>query len=280
VRIVGSRKAHIHNSQDVWETLGMNPDSAVGQRLADLRKQKELRQEDFLALLEARGVGWTQTTLSRVEGGKRALKATELFAVADALGVEPSQLNPAAGGLFYEIQSHRLKHREATAAARHAVDLARDLRARLIALILTNEIQSGRTEFVVHGSARQFIDIISQALSPVADAWNPRSGEQAVGIDGKEVQEEFESLTSAEFPDSALEDIEDDDHSRLFDAAYRRVFARRLPLLKFTSEDGRHGDDGDFAVEGINVDDESDPVGDFVRSLLSDMLYGRDPDGG
>ena len=141
-----NRKAHIHIQSVICDTLGMDPDAAVGQRVAELRKQKALRQDEFLALLAARGVDWTQTTLSRVEGGKRALKATEAFAVADALGVEVSQLNPAAGGLYYEIQSHRLKYREATAAARRAIGSARRVRAEgLVALNLANEIQSGRT---------------------------------------------------------------------------------------------------------------------------------------
>jgi transcriptional regulator with XRE-family HTH domain len=257
----------------VCDTGGMdgNSDAAVGQRLAELRKQKELRQDDFLELLEARGVGWTRTTLSRIESGQRALKAGELFAVADAFGVDPSQLNPAAGGFYYQVQSHRLKYREATAAARQAIGAARRVRANLIALVLANEIQAGKSDFTVEGRPDQFIDNLATALSPDEDRFNTSVAEQALGIDGDEVRREYQDLASAEFGDKAPEH---DDHFRLMGDAYARVFSRKFPLLKFTGEEVR-----DFDVDGINVDDESYKFSYMRASTLAEMLYGRDSDG-
>lgn len=251
----------------------MDPDAAVGQRVAELRKQKALRQDEFLALLAARGVDWTQTTLSRVEGGKRALKATEAFAVADALGVEVSQLNPAAGGLYYEIQSHRLKYREATAAARRAIGSARRVRAGLVALNLANEIQSGRTAFTVHGTPHTFINELSRSLSQRDDGvYRTDDGERAIGLDTDEVRREFESLVVAEFADA---EPPDEDHFRLMNAAYEKVFASHLPLLTFTGEEHV-----DLAVDGVPVDHENYGLSYMQPSTLAEMLYGPQDDGG
>jgi transcriptional regulator with XRE-family HTH domain len=240
----------------------MDPDSAVGQRVAELRRQKGLRQEDFLELLEARGVGWTQATLSRVEGGKRALKATEAFAVADALGADVAQLNPAGGGLFYQIQSHRLKYREAQSATRTAAALEHNLRERLIALSLAEEIQSGRSEFTVHGSPRRFVQLVSQALSPEERAFafypygdigignvevqSEYNWLTAIGIDSAEVQTEYNSLAVTEFGHAQPAG---DDHFRLLGEVYRKVFARHLPSLKFADETTTTP----FTVDGIDV---------------------------
>ena len=65
-----------------------------------------------------------------------------------------------------------------------------------------------------------------------------------IGIDGAEVQSEYNALAVAEFGHA---EPADEDHFRLLDEAYRRVFARLLPSLKF-------GDDTtSFAVDGIDA---------------------------
>ena len=246
----------------------MDPDSAVGQRVAELRRQKGLRQEDFLELLEARGVGWTQATLSRVEGGKRALKATEAFAVADALGADVAQLNPAGGGLLNQIQSHRLKYREAQSATRTAAARENNLRDRLIALTLADEIQSGRSEFTVHGSPRRFVQLVGHALyEERAWAFYPYGDSEpsigignaevqsecnwltTIGIDSAEVQTEYNSLAVTEFGHA---EPAGDDHFRLLDEVYRKVFARHLPSLKFVDETTT----APFTDDGIEMRDD------------------------
>lgn len=243
------RKWHIQISQAVWETTGVEPDEAVGQRVADLRRQKELRQEDFLALLEARGVAWTQTTLSRVEGGKRALKATELFAVADALGVDVAQLNPGGSRLYYQIQSARLKYSEAlaqTRAAQHRTDQQRRL---LLALLLANELSEGRAEHTVRGwSPMDFIHDLALALSPHEHRWQIGEGLSVLGIEEDEIAHERDLLLAEEFPNVPANRVDDDDHQRAEDRAAEIVLARHFPQLTFTDAELRTA-----VVEGLEI---------------------------
>lgn len=74
--------------------LGQN--AALGRKLACLRKKQGLTQRKLIYLLRSRGVIWTQPQLSRVESGNRVVRASELFHLADALGVSVSELAPDA----------------------------------------------------------------------------------------------------------------------------------------------------------------------------------------
>lgn len=223
-------------------------ETAIGQRVAHLRSERGLRQEDFLPLLEARGVKWTQTVLSRVEGGKRSLKATEAFAVADALGVSADLLNPVAGSLGYSVESYRLKYREAKGAAERAAGIAEQIKNQLVALWLANELSQGRADFTVYGTPGDFIALLAEALSPVVGMWRDDDAYRALGLNPDAVEEEFQARAKDRFGDE--ERLADDEYFQLRDEAEGVVLARKFPALKFV------GMGSGFAIEGIMAEFE------------------------
>ncbi|MDO3247973.1 helix-turn-helix domain-containing protein [Mycobacteroides abscessus subsp. abscessus] len=221
-----------------------DPDTAVGQRIAELRAQKGMRQEDFLRLLDARGIEWTQATLSRIEGGKRALRATEAFAVADALAVDVSQLNPATSDLYYRIQQYRLRYREAKSAANRAVANMREIEERLLALMVAHEINQGRVKLTIHGTADDLISLLAQSVSQrPGGVYMPSEGAALIGIDHSLAERDYQDQVAEKYgPD---EEPSDEDYAEFWDAAYARAFSRIYPDITFV------GGDGAFAVEGM-----------------------------
>lgn len=152
------RKWHIGKSSTLES---MDADRIVGQKLAELRKRKGLRQEDFLKLLETQDVSWTQTVLSRVESGKRPLKLTEGFAIAEALGVGADELSPASSNLHYQIQKlidDQKRHISTIGASR---SMLLEVNNALAALSLAQELSQGNAEFTVQGSPLQFVELLS-----------------------------------------------------------------------------------------------------------------------
>ncbi|WP_074341764.1 helix-turn-helix domain-containing protein [Mycobacteroides abscessus] len=220
-----------------------DPDTAVGQRIAELRAQKGLRQEDFLRLLDARGIEWTQATLSRIEGGKRALRATEAFAVADALAVDVSQLNPATSGLYYRIQQYRLRYREAKVEADRAVANMRQIEDRLLALMVANEINRGRTKLTVHGTAEELIYLLAQAVSQKpSGVFMPSEGAALIGVDHDLIERDYEAQVAEKY--GAAAEPSDRDFHEFWAAAYARALSQTYPDLVFIEGDR-------FAVDGL-----------------------------
>ena len=254
----------------------MDPDLALGERLAELRKRKGKRQDELLDLLAARGVNWTQATLSRIESGKRALKVTELFALTDALGIEAGELNPATNHLYYRIQSLRIRLQEAKDAAAVYTAKVQRLRNQLVALSLADRLLGGESVFTVHGSAEDFADLLSQAHSPQTDRWQVDVALDLLGMSYDELWEEFQRLASSEFPDvDDTAKLEDDAHSRLMSVAYSNLFAHHYPDLTFTNED----DTAAFEVDGI-VLDETTPRRSLGAGLASLFPRREESDGG
>ena len=65
----------------------MQPVAYIGERLRQLREQRALRQED---LAELAGVG--KNTVNRIEKNRTEPHMTTLRKLAEALGVDPSEL--------------------------------------------------------------------------------------------------------------------------------------------------------------------------------------------
>ncbi|MCV7300863.1 helix-turn-helix transcriptional regulator [Mycobacterium barrassiae] len=218
---------------------GESSDRAIGVRIAEARQQKDLRQEDFLTSLEARGVSWTRTTLSRIESGQRALKATELFAVADALGMSADALNPESGTLSYAIQRQSIRYREKRQGLRLIAEETEMARSDLEALLLMREIISGNTAFVVHGTAGQFMEILELTFTELLSEDSAlRYLHDELGID----HDEYLALAGRSSPPEY--EFEDADY-----AAYQVLFSTRFPDLRFT------GESKNFSVDNLKVPD-------------------------
>jgi transcriptional regulator with XRE-family HTH domain len=243
---------------------GMDADAEVGKRVAELRRQKDLRQEDFLELLEGLGVSWTQATLSRVEGGKRALKATELFAVADALGIGADKLNPQAGTLPYAIHRQREKFRAQATRAKDYADFARQAKEALLALLLTRELLAGNTTFVVHGRASTFLLALAEGLrSSGEDGFGYQFDKIAIsvlGLDQGDLYGQIESLkkqfsapavdkfNGAIFAGLSVPNGPEYDAIQAVNRTYEQLLEARFPGLKF--EDAPPDA---LTVEGLDV---------------------------
>lgn len=52
-----------------------------------LRKQKKIKQKDFIAMLQAAGLDINPTSYSKLEGQLRIATDREVFAIASLLGV-------------------------------------------------------------------------------------------------------------------------------------------------------------------------------------------------
>lgn len=206
-------------------------DAAVGARIAEMRKQKALTQDAFLDLMEASDVSWTRTILSRIEGGQRALKAAELFVVAEALDIPVDDLNPRTNELAYVIQRQRAKLRNSVRRAREAAHTMRMHREGLTALVLLDELRSGRTTFIVKGSPVRFVYGVALAMERSEDM---ASVHKVIGIDDKEYKEALgrRALSSTDMlkfksadREAARFEVDND--------IYRRLLQKLYPDLKF-----------------------------------------------
>ena len=64
----------------------------VGQNIERLRKQKNIKQKDFIARLQALGVDINPTSYSKLEGQSRIATDKEIFAAAKILEVDVNSL--------------------------------------------------------------------------------------------------------------------------------------------------------------------------------------------
>lgn len=71
----------------------MKPEQLVGQRVAEFRGLLGLTQQQLAERMEPLlGKTWTRQTVSAAEQGNRSFTATDLYALAHALGTWPSRL--------------------------------------------------------------------------------------------------------------------------------------------------------------------------------------------
>ena len=59
----------------------------VGAKVAKLRKEKNIKQKDFVAMLQSRGMDICDTSMSRLEGQTRLVQDFEVVVLAETLGV-------------------------------------------------------------------------------------------------------------------------------------------------------------------------------------------------
>lgn len=64
----------------------------VGKRIETLRKQKGIKQKDFIARIQSFGVDINPTSYSKLEGQIRSVTDKELYAIAEVLGVRVDDL--------------------------------------------------------------------------------------------------------------------------------------------------------------------------------------------
>lgn len=64
----------------------------IGQKVAALRKEKGMKQKDFLAKLQSEGLDISATALSRLEGQQRLVQDYELPIIAKVLNVSIEEL--------------------------------------------------------------------------------------------------------------------------------------------------------------------------------------------
>ena len=63
-----------------------------GRKIPEIRKSRELSQENVAAIIQLAGLDLTQKAISRMEAGKRVVTDYELKYLASALGVTISEL--------------------------------------------------------------------------------------------------------------------------------------------------------------------------------------------
>ncbi len=237
---------------------GESADAAVGDRIAETRRQKALRQEDFLELLEARGLSWTRTTLSRIESGQRALKAVELFVVADVLGISADELNPESGSLPYAIQRQRARYRAAAMKTAVSAKVAQATKDGLVAVLLANELCSGRTSFVVHGTPLTFMSALGSAVRPddqqisSADTDDWSQVHKILGLDHDEYLKKHKRFVNVSVAKKLVTNKNNsrDDVREYFNGIYDQLLSARFPELKFVGK----GDEP-LTVDGLEVND-------------------------
>lgn len=68
------------------------PAVGLGEKVRALREAAELTQAEVAQLMQEEGFSWYQATVYKIEAGRRKLPGSEVRALANALGVEPSAL--------------------------------------------------------------------------------------------------------------------------------------------------------------------------------------------
>lgn len=217
----------------------MTPDEQIGKRIAAFRKERDLSQAEFLRLLRTRGIDWNQATLSRIEGGSRALKLVEAFAVSDLLNIDPRDLGPDTSNLGYRIESVKLQLNELKTVAAQAIRNRNHTRNGLAALLLARSLRAGEDNYTVDSTAVEFVTLLAQWATPGRD--DPWKGsyrfEDAADI--LRVRNDFE-------PHQEYSEDESDDYAEALEAQVRSTLSLKYPRLKFT---GRESDL--FLVPGL-----------------------------
>ena len=64
----------------------------IGVKVVEFRKERGIKQKDFLAQLQVLGMDISATSLSRIEGQYRLVQDFEVVFLAKALGITPNEL--------------------------------------------------------------------------------------------------------------------------------------------------------------------------------------------
>ena len=64
----------------------------VGKRIEQLRKEKNIKQKDFIAKMQVMGCDINPTSYSKLEGQVRSATDKEIFVIAKILGVAMEEL--------------------------------------------------------------------------------------------------------------------------------------------------------------------------------------------
>ena len=67
--------------------IPMGNRNIVGAKVAQVRKEKGIKQKDLVAALQSRGMDICDTSMSRLEGQNRMVQDFEVPILAEALGV-------------------------------------------------------------------------------------------------------------------------------------------------------------------------------------------------
>jgi len=212
----------------------MDAEDQIGKRLAELRKQQGYRQEDFLELLQAQGLDWTQATLSRVEGGKRPIRLTEAFTISDALGIDPKDLGPDQTGIGYRIEALKLQFNRLKENAAEAISRRDSTRNGIAALRLGEALRKDdKSTFTAHGTPHRFIWLLSEWVKPDT----LRSYREALSFLG--IDSSFEGRSAGNEEERAQ-------YLRDFKAWQGEILQAKFPNLTFTGDDS-----GFFSVPGL-----------------------------
>lgn len=61
--------------------------SIIGERLRGLRQDRRQSQSDIAELVAVAGIRWDQTTVSRIESGRRSIKPREIAALCELMDI-------------------------------------------------------------------------------------------------------------------------------------------------------------------------------------------------
>ncbi len=64
----------------------------IGKKVISLRKEKGMKQKEFLALLQTKGMNISATSLSRLEGQHRLVADYEVLVIADIFNISADEL--------------------------------------------------------------------------------------------------------------------------------------------------------------------------------------------
>ena len=64
----------------------------IGKRVEEIRKERGIKQKDFIAKIQTLGCDMNPTSYSKLEGQIRSVSDRELWAIAKALGVPMESL--------------------------------------------------------------------------------------------------------------------------------------------------------------------------------------------
>ncbi len=70
----------------------LGTENAIGARVERLRREKGIKQKDFVAQIQASGVDINPTSYSKLEGQVRSVSDRELYVIAHLLGVTMEEL--------------------------------------------------------------------------------------------------------------------------------------------------------------------------------------------
>lgn len=102
--------------------MGPITDESLGRAIDGARSALGLSQREFSERMLARGVNWSPVTVSKVATGARSVKAVELPAVADALGVAVSDLLGEAADEITRLLTQAVIRRRMVGGVVSAVD--------------------------------------------------------------------------------------------------------------------------------------------------------------